>query len=359
MTAPVYIIAEAGVNHNGSLEVALRLVDMAADAGADAVKFQSFTAESLVSRGADKANYQKRSGGAAESQYDMLKRLELDQEAHLALIGRCRERGIDFLSTPFDLQSADLLGRTLNLPLLKVASGEITNAPLLLALARTGKPLVLSTGMSTLGEVEDALSVIAYGYLQPNYPPAERSFREAYRSSVGQDLLLERVTLLHCTTEYPAPFQEVNLRAMGTLQDAFGLPVGLSDHTPGIAVSVAAVALGATLIEKHVTLDCNMEGPDHRASLEPQVFAELVSSIRAVEMALGTRKKLPTASEVGNLQVARKSLVARRPILKGEPFTAENLTAKRPGSGVSPKQYWEFLGKRAVRDFSQDEPVSL
>lgn len=353
----VYIIAEAGVNHNGSIEMARGLIDAAAEAGADAVKFQTFRAEDLVSHAALKAEYQVRATGGAESQFEMLKKLELNEAAHRELIGHCVKKGVHFLSTPFDLKSLDLLARSLGLSRLKIPSGEITNGPLLFMAARTGKPIILSTGMSSLAEVEMALGAIAFGCTDLASRPSIEAFKEAYRSGIGQKALREKVVLLHCTTEYPAPFEDVNLRAMETLKSSFGLPVGLSDHTSGIAVSIAAVALGAAVIEKHITLDRALPGPDHRASLEPDEFKELVSSVASVEEAMGTALKAPAPSEVKNIRVARKSIVAARDIKKGEVFTEENLTVKRPGDGLSPMYYWDLVGSDAKRDYSRDEPV--
>lgn len=356
--AHTYIIAEAGVNHNGSLDMARRLVDVAAEAGADAVKFQTFRADKLVTGTAPKAAYQTRTTEAAESQREMIRKLELSKEAHHILIDHCRAAGIQFLSTPFDLESVELLAQTLDLPRLKLPSGEITNAPLLLAAARTGKPLILSTGMSTLREVQEALGALAFGYCAPpDAVPSAAAFPEAYASPAGQDSLKQKVTLLHCTTEYPAPFNEVNLRAMGTLAEAFGLPVGFSDHTEGIAVPLAAVALGAAIIEKHFTLDRTLPGPDHKASLEPGELREMVTAIRRVEEALGTGVKEPAPSEKKNMSVARKSLVAATAIATGEPFTRDNLAVKRPGTGITPFRYWEFLGRPATRGYEPDEEI--
>jgi N-acetylneuraminate synthase len=358
MNKRAYVIAEAGVNHNGSLEQAIRLIDVAAAAGADAVKFQTFKADKLVSRAAPKADYQVRTTGAAESQHEMIRKLELDDAAHVMLITHCQATGIEFLSTPFDLESLDLLARRFDLSRIKLPSGDITNAPLLLAAARTGKPIILSTGMSTLGEVELALSVLAFGYSQAlSATPSMTAFQQAYGSEAGRKALCEKLTLLHCTTEYPAPFAEVNLRAMATLQQAFGLPVGYSDHTPGIAIPVAAVALGAVIIEKHFTLDRNLPGPDHKASLEPDELTQMMRSIREVEAAMGSPIKQPAPSELRNRPVARKSLVAARDIRKGELFTEENLAVKRPGDGISPNHFWDWLGKTAERDYQQDDKV--
>ena len=352
-----YIIAEAGVNHNGSLDLARQLIDVAADAGADAVKFQTFKAQNLVSKSAAKADYQVNTTGSVESQFDMIQKLELDESAHRELISHCHARNIEFLSTPFDHASVDLLAATLDLPLLKIPSGEITNGPLLLKVARTGKPLILSTGMSTLEEVQEALGVLAFGLLGSEQPPSLEGFRRAFASEEGRAVLRQKVSLLHCTTEYPAPLAEVNLRAMDTLAEAFGLPVGYSDHTTGITIPVAAVARGAVIIEKHFTMDRSLPGPDHQASLEPDELRAMVRSIREVETALGDGVKRPTASELKNLPVARKSLVASAEIIAGEAFTAEKLAVKRPGNGVSPMQFWDFLGRNATCGYHPDEKV--
>lgn len=352
------VIAEAGVNHNGSIDLAVRLIDAAVDAGADAVKFQTFRASELVSRQAPKAAYQLRTTEQAESQFEMIHRLELSADHHRALIAHAAKRGIDFLSTPFDAVSLDLLARELGLQTIKLPSGEITNGPLLLQTARTGCRLILSTGMSTLEEVETALSVLAFGYVTDRQaPPSRRAFADAFRSPEGQQALRERVTLLHCTTEYPTSPADVNLRAMETLAAAFGLPVGYSDHTEGIHVAIAAVARGAVVIEKHFTLDRSLPGPDHKASLEPGELAAMVRAIRDVERALGDGVKRPTPPEIGNRAVVRKSLVAARPIAKGEAFGAGNLACKRPGSGVSPMEYWDWLGRPADRNYAIDEVV--
>jgi N-acetylneuraminate synthase len=352
-----FIIAEAGVNHNGSLDIAKKLIDVAAEAGADAVKFQTFKAEALVSNLAPKAHYQKKTTGGRESQFEMLQKLELDVTAHRDLAKYCRMRGIQFLSTPFDEDSINLLVGQIGVPIIKIPSGEITNAPLLLHAARTRKPIILSTGMSTLTEVRIALGVLAFGYTQQKLKPSLGAFRDAYRARIGQRLLKTKVTLLHCTTEYPAPLHEINLRAMQTMRTAFSLPVGLSDHTTGIAVSIAAAAPGASMIEKHFTLDRSLPGPDHKASLEPNELCQMVKSIREVEVALGSVRKTPTRSELKNLPIARKSLVALKDIVRGEPFTGENLGFKRPGTGASPFKYWQMLGKKADKNYQRDETI--
>lgn len=353
----VYVIAEAGVNHNGSLDVARRLIDVAAAAGADAVKFQTFKAEKLVSRQAAKADYQQRTTNAAESQFEMIRKLELSDDDHLTLQRYCATAGIEFLSTPFDTESLDFLVRRMALPRLKLSSGEITNAPFLLAVGQTGKPVILSTGMSTLEDVEQAVGALAFGYLGTGEAPSAAAFARARKSPEGQVVLREKVSLLHCTTEYPAPFAEVNLRAMETLGSAFGLPVGYSDHTQGIAIPIAAAALGARIIEKHFTLDRALPGPDHAASLEPVELKAMVEGIRQVEQALGSANKSPTASELKNRAIARKSLIAGTAIRKGECFTAANLAIKRPGSGISPFFYWDQLGQVATRDYAEDDII--
>jgi N-acetylneuraminate synthase len=347
----IVVVAEAGVNHNGDLSVARELVDFAAVAGADFVKFQTFKAERLVTRGAAKAVYQKSTTDSDEGQFAMLKRLELSEAAHPALLDHCAKRGIAFLSTPFDKESLTFLNSTLGLSVLKISSGDLTNGPLLVHAARTGARIILSTGMADLREVEAALGCLAFGYAGRG-EPCEKSFRDALASTD----LREKVTLLHCTTEYPAPVHDVNLRAMVTLRETFGLDVGYSDHTSGIAISLAAAALGATVIEKHFTVSRQMSGPDHAASLEPGELASLVTGIREIEAAMGDGIKRPSPSEAKNLAAARKSLVVARAVRRGEILTEENLAAKRPGDGVSPMQYWDWAGKPALRDYAEDEP---
>lgn len=359
MSDRVLIIAEAGVNHNGAPERARALVDAAVAAGADIVKFQTFRADRIATRKVAKADYQRRDA-AAESQHEMLRRLELDDAAHADLVAYCRARGIEFLSTPFDLPSVDLLTRTHGLRRLKISSGDLTNGPLLLHAARTGASIILSTGMSSLGEIEQALGVIAFGMTAPaQLPPGDAAFAAAYRSDEGQAALRARVSLLHCTSQYPAPADTVNLRAMETLRAAFGLPVGYSDHTLGIAVPIAAAARGAGIIEKHFTLDRTLPGPDHRASLEPDELARLVSAIREIEAALGSALKAPTEGEQAMRSVARKCLVAAAAIRRGERFTAANLDSKRAEGGVSAMRYWEALERTAARDYAADEPIEL
>jgi N-acetylneuraminate synthase len=350
------VIAEAGVNHSGSLETALALVDAAADAGADIVKFQTFNANALAGRSARKADYQQRTTDAAESQLAMLQRLELPQSAHHALIAHAKARRIEFLSTPFDPHSLEFL-LSLDLPRIKIGSGDLTNAPLLHAVAKSGATLILSTGMATLGEVEEALGVLAHGYISGNETPSIAAFRAAWCDPAARQHLARHVSLLHCTTEYPCPPGDVNLKAMAAMEAAFQLPVGYSDHTDGFEISLAAVALGAGIIEKHLTLDRNAEGPDHAASLEPADFKRMVSAIRNIEGALGDGVKAPKDSEVKNIPVARKSVVAARPLAAGQILGPDDITTKRPGSGRPPVEYWSLLGTAVTRPYDTDDQV--
>lgn len=352
-----YIIAEAGVNHNGSMELALQLVAAAAAAGADAVKFQTFRAASTVSASAPKAEYQINSTGPKQTQLEMLRALELDEASHHLLKAHCLVNHIDFLSTPFDLPSVDLLADRLKVSRLKLPSGEITNAPLLLKAASKGLPIILSTGMSHLGEVEEALGVLACGLLGKTARLRRSDFRSIWSDPLAIEILKDRVSLLHCTTEYPAPYESVNLRAMDTLKAAFGLPVGLSDHTIGTAIPIAAVARGAQIIEKHFTLDRHLPGPDHAASLTPQELTEMVASIRATEAALGHALKCPAPVEFKNILAIRRSIMASRPIAAGEAFGPDNLTIKRPAGGRSPMDWFDTLGRKAERNYGVDEAI--
>ena len=330
-----FIIAEAGVNHNGSLEMAFQLIDVAVAAGADAVKFQTFKAEKVISVNAPKAGYQKDTTGSVESQLEMVKKLELDETAHSKLYQYCQQKGIQFLSTPFDPESIDLLNR-LGLEIFKIPSGEITNLPYLRKLGALKKWLILSTGMADLGEIEDALEILT-----------------------ESGTLLENITILHCNTEYPTPFEDVNLRAMLTIRNAFpGIAVGYSDHTLGIEVPIAAVAMGASIIEKHFTMDRNLPGPDHRTSLEPQELTAMISEIRNIEKALGMGIKKPSPSELKNKPIARKSIIAAAPIKEGEMFTEMNITVKRPGTGITPMRWDEMIGRKAGRDYKTDEIIN-
>lgn len=329
----VFVIAEAGVNHNGDIKIAKQLIDAASDAGADAVKFQTFQADSLVCRTARKANYQLETTDRAETQYDMLKKLELTQQMHQELMEYCVAKNIMFLSTPFDLASIELLSE-LGIQIYKIPSGEITNLPYLREIAKQHKKIVLSTGMSNMEEVKTAVKVLKiYG--------------------AGD------ITLLHCNTQYPTPISDVNLLAMVKMQEETGLPVGYSDHTQGIEIPIAATALGATVIEKHFTMDKNMEGPDHKASLEPQELKQMIAGIRKIEIALGSKMKQASASEMANVAIVRKSIVAATSIKKGEKYTEKNLTTKRPATGINPMLWDEIIGRVANKDYEADEIIQV
>lgn len=328
------IIAEAGVNHNGNMDIAKRLIDAAADAGVDYVKFQTFKTENLVSFNAPTAEYQK-AATQETSQYAMLKRLELNEQQHIELIEYCNKKGVKFLSTAFDMDSIDLL-ESLNLDLWKIPSGEITNYPYLARIAATGKPIIMSTGMCDTSDINNALDAL-----------------------IENGATNESITLLHCNTQYPTPYEDVNLLAMNTIKSDYGLATGYSDHTQGIEIPIAAVALGACVIEKHFTLDRNMEGPDHKASLEPAELKKMVEAIRIVEQALGSASKTVSPSEAQNKSIARKSIVAKRNIHKGETLTEDNITVKRPGNGISPMKWREVIGTPATRDFVPDEPIEM
>jgi N,N'-diacetyllegionaminate synthase len=335
MTSRTLIIAEAGVNHNGDLVLAKQLIDVAAEAGVDLVKFQTFNADSLVTRTAKKADYQTQTTDSSQSQYEMLRRLELSAEMHKELIAHCAARNVGFFSTGFDIESIELL-LSLGQDYFKIPSGEITNLPYLRHIGQLGKTVILSTGMATLGDIEAAIDVL-----------------EQAGTARAQ------ITVLHCTTEYPTPMNEVNLRAMQSIHAAFGVAVGYSDHTSGIEVAIAAVAMGASVIEKHFTLDRNLPGPDHKASLEPEELKAMVAAIRNIEVALGDGIKRLTPSEARNKPVARKSLVARQAIKAGEVFSAQNITTKRPGTGISPMWWDDVMGRTAPRDIAADELIEL
>jgi len=328
-----FIIAEAGVNHNGSLELAKKLVDAAKEAGADAVKFQTFKAEKLISKYANKAEYQKRYTKENESQLEMVKKLELSFEEFEEIFKYCNSKDISFLSSPFDLESIEFLAN-LGLEIFKIPSGEITNLPYLEKIGKLKKKIIISTGMAYLEEIEAALNIL-----------------------IQSGTKKEDIIVLHCNTEYPTPYEDVNLRAMLTIKKAFKIRIGYSDHTPGIEIPIAAVAMGAEVIEKHFTLDRNMEGPDHKASLEPVELANMVSAIRNIEKAMGDGIKKPSSSEMKNIIIARKSIVAAKRIKFGETFTEENLSVKRPGTGISPMQWHSVLGKQANRDYEEDEAI--
>ena len=330
-----FIIAEAGVNHNGNIETAKKLVDVAVEAGSNAVKFQTFKAEKMISKFAQKAEYQYKTTDKNETQLEMVKRLELDTNAHKELIGYCREKGIMFLSSPFDLESIELLNK-LDLEMFKIPSGEITNLPYLRKIGSLKSDIIISTGMADLQEVGQALDILV-------------------ESGTSKD----NITVLHCNTEYPTPFEDVNLLAMNTIKEAFNVNVGYSDHTIGIEVSIAAVVLGASVIEKHFTLNRNMEGPDHKASLEPHELKAMVKAIRNIEKALGYGIKRPSPSELKNKHVVRKSIVAGKDIKKGECFADENIAAKRPGTGISPMKWDNVIGRKAIRDFKEDDLIEI
>lgn len=353
----VWIVAEIGINHNGRLSLAKELIDVACEAGVDCVKFQTFKTDLLVTRAAPKAPYQETAGISQETQFEMLHRCEFSENDQEHLLAYCQQKEIEFMSTPFDLESLEFLVQHLKVKRIKIASGEITHAPLLLRAAQLDKPIILSTGMSSLGEIETALGFLALGYMHVSHLPTRENREHAYGSTEGQSLLKKNVSLLQCTSQYPTPYGEVNLRAMDTLSQTFGLPVGFSDHTLGIEVAIAAVARGARIIEKHVTLDKRLEGPDHRASLDPQELKQLVKSIRSVEAALGAPQKMATREEQKNKAVIRKGIVAKRAIQGNEVFTVENLTCKRPAQGISPILFWELLGQRAKRAYDPDEPI--
>jgi N,N'-diacetyllegionaminate synthase len=329
----VFIIAEAGVNHNGSVDLAKQLIDAASISGADAVKFQTFKAENLVSKNAKKADYQKQTTNASESQFDMIKKLELDISMHKELVAYCQEKDIMFLSTPFDHESVKMLN-VLGLEIFKIPSGEITNLPYLRHIGSLGKQVILSTGMSNLQEIEDALNIL-----------------------INAGTLKEDITVLHANTMYPTPMKDVNLNAMLTIQKEFGVAVGYSDHTLGIEVDIAAVAMGASCIEKHFTLDKTMDGPDHKASLEPEELKAMVSAIRNIEKALGSSEKKLSSSESVNIEVVRKSIIANKNIKKGDLLTDKNIAVKRPGGGISPMQWDEVIGTAASKDYNADELI--
>ncbi len=356
----VLVIAEAGVNHCGDPDMALRLVDAAADAGADVVKFQTFSADKLAGAGAPKAAYQDRNDPTHASQLDMLRALELPHEAFVRIIEHCRTREIGFLSTPFDLGSVDFLVGTLGVPTIKIGSGDLTNAPLLHHAARSGKELIVSTGMSEMDEVEEAMGVIALalGYGPDGAAPAADTAAAAWADPAARAAVAARTTVLHCTSQYPAAPDAVNLQAMVTMRDVLGVPVGYSDHTLGIAVSVAAVAMGARAIEKHLTLDRNLDGPDHLASLEPEEMGRMIAMIRETEAALGDGIKRPHPSELDTRKVARQSLVAARPISAGALFSRDDLTTMRVGGGMAPIQLWQMVGRPASKAYEPGETIA-
>lgn len=349
------IIAEVGVNHNGSIDAALELVKAAKDAGADIVKFQLFDADQLVQKHTPVAAYQAANDGRHQTQYEMLKALELSYDEHIQIKRYCDEIGIKYLATAFDGRSLQFLADELKQNIFKIASGEITNGPFIEQHVKTGGHIVLSTGMSTIGEIEAALSLISFFLLNPGGTPTGQNVKRAFREIMPLGILAEKVTLLHCSSEYPASLESVHLHSMKTIGNSFGLPYGYSDHTIGLEVSICAAALGASVIEKHFTLDKSANGPDHAASITPTELKELVTAVRNVEIALGSKVKLPSDAELDNSDLARKSIVAAETISKGDIFNKDNLTTRRPGQGISPMRYWDLLGKKASRDYFSGE----
>lgn len=353
-----FIIAEAGVNHNGSFFLAKQLVDAAKLAGVDAVKFQTFKAENLVTKSAQQAEYQKNNIGETSSQFEMLKNLELTFEEFKSLKEYCDQKEIHFLSTPFDFESVDFLVDELKMDIVKIPSGELTNLPFLHYIATKHRKMIISTGMATMAEIHDALAFVAYGLAYPTNDVNYEEVQNYYKNDIAKELLKQYVTILHCTTEYPAPFESINLRAMDDISKQTGLQIGFSDHSEGIVVPIAAVAQGATVIEKHFTLDKTMQGPDHIASLNPEELKAMTLAIRQTEQALGNGVKAPVTVELKNKAVARKSLVALKPIKAGEKFTSDNLGVKRPGSGLHPNLYWNYLNSIAKKNYEEDELIN-
>lgn len=352
-----YIIAEAGVNHNGDINLALDLVNAAADAGADVVKFQTFNAKALVTAHAEQATYQRENMQETMSQRQMLEALELSVDDHIKIIEACNKRNIEFLSTPFELKSLNFLIDELQQKLIKIGSGNLTDAPLLYHSGLKNVGVILSTGMGTLGEIEIALGALAHGYLKSDKRPCIEHFLQSYCSDEGQAILKAKVRILHCTSSYPAPFESVNLRVMDTYKNAFNLEVGFSDHTQGIAVPIAAVARGATIIEKHFTLDKALPGPDHKASLEPDELKSMCESIKQVDLALGGAVKQVQPQEIQTRQVARKKIVAASAIKAGDFYSGDNITLKRSQDGISAVEYYDYIGKKAQSNYMIDEVI--
>ena len=353
----VFVIAEAGINHNGNVSLARKLITEAVRSGADAIKFQTFKVGHLVTKVAPTADYQKKNLPGIETQSELLAKVELTFEQFEELSKYAESQGLEFMSTAFDSESLQFLDRTLGPRVLKISSGDLTNGPFLLEHAQTQRNIILSTGMATLAEIEQALSVLAFGYLKKRHPVNCLELTALYGTAEAQDVLEERVSILHCVTEYPAPESDVNLRVIRTLSNHFSLPVGYSDHTEGILVPAVAVAMGAIIVEKHLTLDRSAVGPDHQASLEPREFGRMVDTIRQVEEMLGDSVKTPQSSELKNRVVARRSLVASKDIKAGERFTSDNVTAKRPGTGRSPMEYWDLLNEICLRNIGSDELI--
>ncbi|MET4560693.1 N-acetylneuraminate synthase [Lysinibacillus parviboronicapiens] len=357
MSQSTYIIAEAGVNHNGSFEMAKKLVKVAKVAGADAVKFQTFRAKNLVTKEAMQADYQVENLGEVSSQYEMLEKLELSFDEFTSLKNYCDELGIEFLSTPFDHDSVDFLVDELQMKTVKIPSGELTNSPFIHYIATKQKKMIVSTGMATMNEIHEALSFIAYGLARPCDDVSIDNVHSFYKTSEAKEILKRFVTILHCTTEYPAPFETINLKALNYLSEELALSIGFSDHSQGIAIPIAATSMGATVIEKHFTLDRTLPGPDHVASLEPSELKAMVEGIRQIERAIGSGLKEPTVAEMKNRVVARKSIVAKKNIQPSEILNISNLDIKRPGNGISPSKYWSLLGEKATKFYQKDELI--
>ncbi|MDV7339790.1 N-acetylneuraminate synthase [Terasakiella sp. A23] len=353
----VSVIAEVGVNHNGKIDTALRLVEAAKEAGADIVKFQIFSADGIVLKNVRQADYQVQNIGQKSDQYSMLKSLELSKDDYFKIIDYCQQLEINFLFTPFDEESLDTVLNDFNQRIIKIGSGDLTNAPMLLKIAQHARKVILSSGMASMAEIKMALSILGFGYLQNSISPGTAAFETAFTQKETQKLLQENVTLLHCTTQYPSPLDSINLRAMKTLKNQFNLKIGFSDHSEGILAAIAAVSLGATVVEKHLTLDRTMEGPDHIASTEPHQFKDMIRSIRDVETALGSDVKAPTQEELKNAQIARKNLVAKKTIKKGDLFTRDNLCVKRSGTGINALTFFDQIGKTADQDYAIDDVI--
>jgi len=355
-----YVIAEAGVNHNGDIKLAKKLIEVASKANADAIKFQTFKSNKLVSKFAPKAEYQIKNTKNTGNQLKMLKKLELNYEDFYILREYCRKKKIDFITTAFDLESLDFIVNKLKVNILKIPSGEITNLPYILKCALSGLDIILSTGMSNLKEIKVALGVIAFGYINSKnlkHKPTLKNFKKAFMSKKGKQIIKNKVTVLHCSTEYPVPIEDINLNAMLKIAKVLDVDVGYSDHSKGITVPIIATSIGAKIIEKHFTLDKKMKGPDHKASLDPDELKNMVNEIKKVKIIKGIHEKKPYKSEQKNMIIARKSLVANKKIKKGEYFTENNLVIKRPGSGISPYKYWQILGKIAKKNYEKDELI--
>lgn len=356
----IYFIAEAGVNHNGKFDLALKLVDIAVEAGADAVKFQTFKAENLASKNANKACYQRETTNIRESQLEMLKSLELKEREYFDLKDYCKSKKIDFITTAFDHDSLSFIRKKLKVKILKIPSGEITNGPLLLAHGLTGLDIILSTGMSSIKEIKEALGVIIYGYLnkgKKKIKPSKRIFKRAFESKEGQALLQKKITILHCTTEYPAPIDDINLNAIYDIENNFNANIGYSDHSEGELVSIAAASMGVKVIEKHFTINKKMSGPDHKASLNPIELKNLIRKIRSIETIRGLNIKKAYKTEIKNINIVRKSLIASVDIKLGNLFSEKNVTAKRPGNGKSPMDYWEYIGHKSKQNYKKDDII--